>query len=86
MTSTMPASPWPAATAPASSDQRNSGTSLPTPWRRLVSITWSIAAAWIEFLARCAALEDLAFGRETGRGEHAANAERSCGWLFAQRS
>jgi len=36
----------------------------------------------IEFLARCAALEDLAFGLETGRQEYATNAERSFGWLF----
>lgn len=39
----------------------------------------------IEFFARCAALEDLAFGRETGRHEYAINAERSFGWLFPQR-
>jgi aminoglycoside phosphotransferase (APT) family kinase protein len=39
----------------------------------------------IEFFARCAALEDLAFGRETGRHEYALNAERSFGWLFPQR-
>jgi aminoglycoside phosphotransferase (APT) family kinase protein len=43
------------------------------------------AMARIEFFARCAALEDLAFGIETGRHEYAANAERSFGWLFPQR-
>ena len=36
----------------------------------------------IEFFARCAALEDLAYGRATGRREYAANAERSFAWLF----
>ena len=38
--------------------------------------------ARIEFFARCAALDDLAFGRATGRREYAANAERSFAWLF----
>jgi aminoglycoside phosphotransferase (APT) family kinase protein len=42
--------------------------------------------ARIEFFARCAALEDLAFGVETGRHEYATNAERSFGWLFPQRA
>jgi aminoglycoside phosphotransferase (APT) family kinase protein len=37
----------------------------------------------IEFFARCAALEDLAYGRATGRREYAENAERSFEWLFA---
>jgi hypothetical protein len=36
----------------------------------------------IEFFARCAALEDLAYGEATGRREYAANAERSLEWLF----
>jgi len=40
----------------------------------------------IEFFARCAALEDLAFGIQTGRHEYARNAERSFGWLFPQRA
>lgn len=39
----------------------------------------------IEFFARCAALEDLAFGERTGRRAYAANAQRSFGWLFPQR-
>jgi aminoglycoside phosphotransferase (APT) family kinase protein len=38
----------------------------------------------IEFFARCAALEDLAYGRATGRGEYVTNAERSLDWLFRQ--
>ena len=42
--------------------------------------------ARIEFFARCAALEDLAFGIETGRHEYATNAERSFAWLFPQRA
>jgi len=41
--------------------------------------------ARIEFFARCAALEDLAFGGRTGRLAYAANAERSIGWLFPHR-
>ena len=36
----------------------------------------------IEFLARCAALEDLAYGQATGRREYVTNAERSFAWLF----
>ena len=40
----------------------------------------------IEFFARCAALEDLAYGRATARREYAANAERSFEWLFPGRS
>jgi hypothetical protein len=36
----------------------------------------------ITFFARCAALEDLAFGREHGRGEYTQAAERSLAWLF----
>jgi aminoglycoside phosphotransferase (APT) family kinase protein len=44
------------------------------------------ATARIEFFARCAALEDLAFGTRTRRLAYAANAERSFGWLFAQRA
>jgi aminoglycoside phosphotransferase (APT) family kinase protein len=43
------------------------------------------ATARIEFFARCAALEDLAFGRRTRRLAYAANAERSFGWLLARR-
>ena len=39
----------------------------------------------IEFFARCAALEDLAYGRATGRREYVANAERSLEWLFPRR-
>jgi aminoglycoside phosphotransferase (APT) family kinase protein len=34
------------------------------------------------FYARCAALEDLAFGAETGRREYLDNALRAVGWLF----
>ncbi|WP_158220990.1 phosphotransferase family protein [Kineosporia sp. R_H_3] len=34
------------------------------------------------FYARCAALEDLAFGAETGRREYVENAVRAVGWLF----
>jgi aminoglycoside phosphotransferase (APT) family kinase protein len=37
----------------------------------------------IAFFARCAALEDLAYGRETGRTEYVRSAQRSLGWLFA---
>jgi aminoglycoside phosphotransferase (APT) family kinase protein len=36
----------------------------------------------VEFFARCAALEDLAYGRATGRREYVTNAERSFAWLF----
>jgi aminoglycoside phosphotransferase (APT) family kinase protein len=36
----------------------------------------------VEFFARCAALEDLAYGRATGRREYVANAKRSLAWLF----
>jgi hypothetical protein len=43
------------------------------------------AMARIEFFARCAVLEDLAFGNQTGRREYVTNAERSFGWLFPQR-
>jgi aminoglycoside phosphotransferase (APT) family kinase protein len=44
------------------------------------------AMARVEFFARCAALEDLAFGIQTRRREYAANAERSFAWLFPQRA
>ena len=40
----------------------------------------------IEFFARCAALEDLAFGEATGRLEYFANAQRSFTWLFPART
>ena len=36
----------------------------------------------IRFFARCAALEDLAYGRESGRAEYSRAAERSLSWLF----
>jgi aminoglycoside phosphotransferase (APT) family kinase protein len=36
----------------------------------------------IEFFARCAALEDLAYGRASGRSEYVSGAERSFEWLF----
>jgi aminoglycoside phosphotransferase (APT) family kinase protein len=36
----------------------------------------------VKFFARCAALEDLAYGRATGRREYVANAQRSLAWLF----
>jgi aminoglycoside phosphotransferase (APT) family kinase protein len=36
----------------------------------------------VEFFARCAALEDLAYGRATGGREYVTNAERSFDWLF----
>jgi hypothetical protein len=36
----------------------------------------------ITFFARCAALEDLVFGREHGRSQYARAAERSLAWLF----
>jgi aminoglycoside phosphotransferase (APT) family kinase protein len=39
----------------------------------------------IEFFARCAALEDLAYGQTPGRRAYAVNAERSFAWLFPQR-
>jgi aminoglycoside phosphotransferase (APT) family kinase protein len=44
------------------------------------------AMARIEFFARCAALEDLAFALKSGRHEYATNAERSFSWLFPQRA
>lgn len=37
----------------------------------------------VEFFARCAALEDLAYGRATGRHEYVTSAERSFEWLFS---
>jgi len=37
----------------------------------------------VTFFARCAALEDLAYGREPGRIEYARAAQRSLAWLFA---
>jgi aminoglycoside phosphotransferase (APT) family kinase protein len=40
------------------------------------------AMARITFFARCAALEDLTFGREHGRSEYTRAAERSLTWLF----
>ena len=42
----------------------------------------SDAAPRIEFFARCAALEDLAYGRRTSRREYAEAAQRSFAWLF----
>lgn len=36
----------------------------------------------ITYFARCAALEDLAYGRESGRVEYSRAAERSLSWLF----
>jgi aminoglycoside phosphotransferase (APT) family kinase protein len=39
----------------------------------------------IEFFARCAALEDLAYGRATGRREYVTNAQRSFAWLFPRQ-
>jgi aminoglycoside phosphotransferase (APT) family kinase protein len=36
----------------------------------------------ITFFARCAALEDLAYGRKSGRSEYLRAAERSLSWLF----
>jgi hypothetical protein len=36
----------------------------------------------IEFFARCAALEDLAYARATGRTVYADAAGRSLAWLF----
>ena len=36
----------------------------------------------IEFFARCAAVEDLAFGQASGRHEYSRAAERSLSWLF----
>ncbi|GAA1573803.1 hypothetical protein GCM10009789_29100 [Kribbella sancticallisti] len=38
----------------------------------------------IEYHARCAALEDLAFGLTTDRPEYADSARRSIAWLFPQ--
>ncbi|MEV0156959.1 phosphotransferase [Micromonospora sp. NPDC050686] len=40
------------------------------------------ALARITFFARCAALEDLSFGREHRRNDYLQAAERSLGWLF----
>lgn len=40
--------------------------------------------ARIGFFARCAALEDLAYGRATGRHDYVRAATRSLGWLFPQ--
>jgi aminoglycoside phosphotransferase (APT) family kinase protein len=42
------------------------------------------ATTWarITFHARCAALEDLAYGQDTGRGEYARAAEHAIDWLF----
>jgi aminoglycoside phosphotransferase (APT) family kinase protein len=40
------------------------------------------AMARIEFYARCAALEDLTYSRDSGRREYADAAERSLTWLF----
>ena len=39
----------------------------------------------IEFFARCAALEDIAYGRASGRPEYSRSAERSVSWLFPGR-
>ncbi|MCE0768316.1 phosphotransferase [Pseudonocardia kujensis] len=38
--------------------------------------------ARITYFARCAALEDLAYGHRTGREEYSRAAERSLAWLF----
>ena len=38
----------------------------------------------IEYFARCAALEDLNYGRTTGRREYTQAAERAISWLFSQ--
>lgn len=38
--------------------------------------------ARIEFFARCAALEDLAYGRDSGRSEYTHAAGHSIAWLF----
>jgi aminoglycoside phosphotransferase (APT) family kinase protein len=38
--------------------------------------------ARITFFARCAALEDIAYGRDSGRREYEWSATRSLGWLF----
>jgi hypothetical protein len=38
--------------------------------------------ARIEFFARCAALEDLAYGQDSGRSEYTHAAEHSIAWLF----
>jgi aminoglycoside phosphotransferase (APT) family kinase protein len=37
------------------------------------------------FFARCAALEDLAYGHASGRSEYSRSAERSLTWLFPSR-
>jgi aminoglycoside phosphotransferase (APT) family kinase protein len=42
----------------------------------------SSTLARIEFFARCAALEDLAFGESSGRAEYASVAKASLRWLF----
>ena len=36
----------------------------------------------IEYFARCAALEDLHYGRSTGRRDYLQAAERAISWLF----
>lgn len=40
------------------------------------------AMARIRFFARCAALEDLAYGRDSARSEYARAAEHAIAWLF----
>ena len=40
------------------------------------------AMSRIEFFARCAALEDLAHGRDSGRDEYGRVAEKALTWLF----
>lgn len=42
----------------------------------------SPAMARIEFFARCAALEDLTYGRDHNRSEYVRAAEHSIRWLF----
>ncbi len=44
------------------------------------------ALARIEFFARCAALEDLAYGQKNGRSQYARAAEHSFGWLFPHQA
>ena len=39
----------------------------------------------VEFFARCAALEDLSYGQQSGRSEYTHAAERSLSWLFSHR-
>jgi hypothetical protein len=46
----------------------------------------AVAIACIEFFARCGALEDLAYGRATGRRECVTNTQRSFAWLFPGQS